>query len=29
MKAIDAARAALERAEEDWLMLEEKRVGLQ
>ena len=28
MKAIDAARATLERAEEDWLMLEEKRAGL-
>jgi ATP-binding cassette subfamily F protein uup len=28
MKAIDAARAALERAEEDWLALEEKRAGL-
>jgi ATP-binding cassette subfamily F protein uup len=27
-KAIDAARATLERAEEDWLMLEEKRAGL-
>jgi ATP-binding cassette subfamily F protein uup len=28
MKAIDAARATLELAEEDWLMLEEKRAGL-
>ncbi len=28
MKAIDAARATLERAVEDWLMLEEKRAGL-
>jgi ATP-binding cassette subfamily F protein uup len=28
MRAIDAARTTLERAEEDWLMLEEKRAGL-
>ena len=28
MKAINAARQTLERAEEDWLMLEEKRAGL-
>jgi ATP-binding cassette subfamily F protein uup len=28
MKAIEAARAALEKAEEDWLMLEEKRAGI-
>jgi ATP-binding cassette subfamily F protein uup len=27
-KALDAARVVLERAEEDWLMLEEKRAGL-
>jgi ATP-binding cassette subfamily F protein uup len=27
-KAIDEARAKLHRAEEDWLMLEEKRAGL-
>ena len=27
MRALDAARATLERAEEDWLMLEEKRAG--